>query len=345
MVLARKKGVKVGELAQLVSPYPSLADAIGKTAALYYANLSTSWVGAVETHRRVGAIASWQLASWQLAGRQELSCNLQAASCKLLPASCFLQAASCKVLRSSCFLKLLPASCFLQAASCKLLPASCFLQAASCKLLLIRSPALAVVDAAPFPFKRQRAARRRPHSARSADPGDRAAERDVAVPFGVKGHHAIVWHGGRAHYGRFSSATSAITMSASRSIPSAQGAARISRRLLERAQNDANNPEPWRSAFEDRQSKCSSNGGVAAHCARQAIEKRTRDAGARFPHAEETAIAEGFSIGLYRVPLLLSRGRHRESRSSDPRSTCATASSMHLVKNRLPTPGTQGDAH
>ncbi|HXI13589.1 MAG TPA: FAD-dependent oxidoreductase [Thermoanaerobaculia bacterium] len=45
VVLARKKGVKVGELAQLVSPYPSLADAIGKTAALYYQDLATSWIG------------------------------------------------------------------------------------------------------------------------------------------------------------------------------------------------------------------------------------------------------------------------------------------------------------
>ncbi|MEO8218675.1 MAG: FAD-dependent oxidoreductase [Acidobacteriota bacterium] len=45
LVLARKKGVKVGELAQLVSPYPSLADAVQKTAALYYQNLSSSWIG------------------------------------------------------------------------------------------------------------------------------------------------------------------------------------------------------------------------------------------------------------------------------------------------------------
>jgi pyruvate/2-oxoglutarate dehydrogenase complex dihydrolipoamide dehydrogenase (E3) component len=54
IVLARKKGVRVGELAQLVSPYPSLADAVGKTAALYYAGVSAGWLG------RVGRrIAAW----------------------------------------------------------------------------------------------------------------------------------------------------------------------------------------------------------------------------------------------------------------------------------------------
>jgi pyruvate/2-oxoglutarate dehydrogenase complex dihydrolipoamide dehydrogenase (E3) component len=47
LVLARKKGVKIGELAQLISPYPSLADAVQKAASLYYQNLSTSWLGAV----------------------------------------------------------------------------------------------------------------------------------------------------------------------------------------------------------------------------------------------------------------------------------------------------------
>jgi len=47
LVLARKKKMKVGELAQLVSPYPSLADAVGKAGAMYYQNLATSWLGAV----------------------------------------------------------------------------------------------------------------------------------------------------------------------------------------------------------------------------------------------------------------------------------------------------------
>jgi len=54
LVLARRKGVKLGELAQLISPYPSLADAIQKTASLYYQDLSTSWLGAIGKR-----IAAW----------------------------------------------------------------------------------------------------------------------------------------------------------------------------------------------------------------------------------------------------------------------------------------------
>ncbi|HEV7922890.1 MAG TPA: FAD-dependent oxidoreductase [Thermoanaerobaculia bacterium] len=54
LVLARKKGVKIGELAQLVSPYPSLADAVQKAASLYYQNVATSWIGAVGKR-----IAAW----------------------------------------------------------------------------------------------------------------------------------------------------------------------------------------------------------------------------------------------------------------------------------------------
>jgi pyruvate/2-oxoglutarate dehydrogenase complex dihydrolipoamide dehydrogenase (E3) component len=54
LVLARKKKMKVGELAQLVSAYPSLADAVGKTASLYYQDLATSWLGALGKR-----IASW----------------------------------------------------------------------------------------------------------------------------------------------------------------------------------------------------------------------------------------------------------------------------------------------
>lgn len=53
IVLARKKGAKIGELAQLVAPYPSLADAIQKAATLHYQNLGTSWIGAVA--RRIAA--------------------------------------------------------------------------------------------------------------------------------------------------------------------------------------------------------------------------------------------------------------------------------------------------
>ena len=54
VVLARQKGVKIGELAQLVSPYPSLADGVQKAAAGYYQNLSENWIG------RLGRrIAGW----------------------------------------------------------------------------------------------------------------------------------------------------------------------------------------------------------------------------------------------------------------------------------------------
>ena len=44
-VLARAKGVKIGELARLVSPYPSLADGVQKAASGYYRNLSENWIG------------------------------------------------------------------------------------------------------------------------------------------------------------------------------------------------------------------------------------------------------------------------------------------------------------
>lgn len=54
VVLARKNGMKVGQLAQLVSPYPSLADSISKTASLYYQNLGSSWIGSVGKR-----IAAW----------------------------------------------------------------------------------------------------------------------------------------------------------------------------------------------------------------------------------------------------------------------------------------------
>ena len=42
------------ELARLVSPYPSLADAVGNTASLYYQDVAGGWLG------RVGRrIAAW----------------------------------------------------------------------------------------------------------------------------------------------------------------------------------------------------------------------------------------------------------------------------------------------
>lgn len=54
IVVARKRGMKIGELAQVISPYPSLADAVQKAASLYYQDLATGWVG------RVGRrIAAW----------------------------------------------------------------------------------------------------------------------------------------------------------------------------------------------------------------------------------------------------------------------------------------------
>jgi pyruvate/2-oxoglutarate dehydrogenase complex dihydrolipoamide dehydrogenase (E3) component len=45
LVLARRKNVRIGELAQMVSAYPSLADAVQKAAAQHYESLSKSWIG------------------------------------------------------------------------------------------------------------------------------------------------------------------------------------------------------------------------------------------------------------------------------------------------------------
>jgi pyruvate/2-oxoglutarate dehydrogenase complex dihydrolipoamide dehydrogenase (E3) component len=53
IVLARRKGVKIGELAQLISPYPSLADSVQKAASAYYQDLSGSWLG--NLGRRIAA--------------------------------------------------------------------------------------------------------------------------------------------------------------------------------------------------------------------------------------------------------------------------------------------------
>lgn len=55
IVLARRKGMHIGDLAQLVSPYPSMADAIQKAAAQHYQKLSASWLGSVG--RRIAALA------------------------------------------------------------------------------------------------------------------------------------------------------------------------------------------------------------------------------------------------------------------------------------------------
>jgi hypothetical protein len=53
-VLARKKGAKVGELAQLTVAYPSLADSIQKAASQYYQGVANSWIG-----NRGKTIAAW----------------------------------------------------------------------------------------------------------------------------------------------------------------------------------------------------------------------------------------------------------------------------------------------
>lgn len=53
IVLAREKGVRIGELAQVIAPYPSLADAVQKAAANHYQRLSGGWIGAAG--RRIAA--------------------------------------------------------------------------------------------------------------------------------------------------------------------------------------------------------------------------------------------------------------------------------------------------
>lgn len=47
IVLARRKGMRVGELAQRISPYPSLADGVQKAASLYYQDVAKGWLGAI----------------------------------------------------------------------------------------------------------------------------------------------------------------------------------------------------------------------------------------------------------------------------------------------------------
>ena len=47
VVLARRKGLKVGELAQRISSYPSLADGVQKAASLYYQDVAKGWLGAI----------------------------------------------------------------------------------------------------------------------------------------------------------------------------------------------------------------------------------------------------------------------------------------------------------
>ncbi|HYC93678.1 MAG TPA: FAD-dependent oxidoreductase [Thermoanaerobaculia bacterium] len=47
IVLARRKGMKIGELAQRISAYPSLADGVQKAASLHYQDVAKGWLGAV----------------------------------------------------------------------------------------------------------------------------------------------------------------------------------------------------------------------------------------------------------------------------------------------------------
>lgn len=45
IVLARRKGMKVSDLAQRISSYPSLADGVQKAASLYYQEVAEGWLG------------------------------------------------------------------------------------------------------------------------------------------------------------------------------------------------------------------------------------------------------------------------------------------------------------
>jgi pyruvate/2-oxoglutarate dehydrogenase complex dihydrolipoamide dehydrogenase (E3) component len=47
IVLARRKGMKISDLAQRISPYPSLADGVQKAASLYYQDVAKGWLGGV----------------------------------------------------------------------------------------------------------------------------------------------------------------------------------------------------------------------------------------------------------------------------------------------------------
>jgi len=47
LVLSRKKKVTIAQLAQLVSPYPSLADALQKAASSYYQDVAQGWLGSL----------------------------------------------------------------------------------------------------------------------------------------------------------------------------------------------------------------------------------------------------------------------------------------------------------
>jgi pyruvate/2-oxoglutarate dehydrogenase complex dihydrolipoamide dehydrogenase (E3) component len=55
IVIARRRGMRIGELAQVISPYPSMSDAIQKSAAQYYEGLSSGRLGTLA--RRLAAFS------------------------------------------------------------------------------------------------------------------------------------------------------------------------------------------------------------------------------------------------------------------------------------------------
>lgn len=55
IVLARRKGMKIGDLAQRISSYPSLADGVQKAASLYYQDVAKGWLGAIG--KKIAAIS------------------------------------------------------------------------------------------------------------------------------------------------------------------------------------------------------------------------------------------------------------------------------------------------
>jgi pyruvate/2-oxoglutarate dehydrogenase complex dihydrolipoamide dehydrogenase (E3) component len=55
VVLARRNGLKIGDLAQRISPYPSLADGVQKAASLYYQDVAGGWLGALG--KKVAAVS------------------------------------------------------------------------------------------------------------------------------------------------------------------------------------------------------------------------------------------------------------------------------------------------
>jgi pyruvate/2-oxoglutarate dehydrogenase complex dihydrolipoamide dehydrogenase (E3) component len=54
LVLARQKKMRVAQLGGLITPYPSLADALGKAASMYYQDVAKGWLGALAKR-----IAKW----------------------------------------------------------------------------------------------------------------------------------------------------------------------------------------------------------------------------------------------------------------------------------------------